>query len=237
MTRLDDVRSALQAQYAVLVEAFDSLDPEGPVDCEGWTVADLETHVTITARGLARASANPVTEKATGDVAAWTEATPALAEVADAGAKAERLRLKDFADVAVAALDDEGKTIEQVTGRHSLTDAGVFRLVEGVVHGLDAGIAPNRQALKLVVKELAQAFAARHPGRSVELRIPPFAAVQCVEGPKHTRGTPPNVVECDPVAFLRVATGRESWADVTRDGRIRASGERSDLSGLLPLLT
>ena len=237
MTRLDDVRSALQAQYAVLVDAFASLDPEGSTDCEGWTVAHLETHVAVTARGLARASANPVSDKVTGGVAAWTEATPGLADVADEGAKAERLRLADFADAAVAALDDEGKTIEQVTGRHSLTDAGVFRVVEGVVHGLDAGIAPDRGALKLVVKELAQAFAARHPGKSVELRVPPFAAVQCVEGPKHTRGTPPNVVECDPVAFLRVVTGRETWADVTRDGRVRASGERSDLSALLPLLT
>lgn len=237
MARLDDVRTALAAQYDVLVDAFEQLDPEGPTDCAGWTVADLETHVTITARGLARASANAVTTAPTGGIAAWTEATPALAEVADAGAKAERLRLRDFRDAAVAALDDDRKVIEQVTGVHTLVDAGVFRVVEGVVHGLDAGIAPDRAALKLVVKELAQAFAARHPGRSVELRVPPYTAVQCVEGPKHTRGTPPNVVECDPVAFLRVLAGRESWADVTRDGRVRASGERSDLSPLLPLFS
>ena len=237
MPALEDVRAALQAQYAVLVHGFASLDPAGPTDCEGWTVADLETHVTITARGLARASANPVTAPTTGGIAAWTEATPALAEVADAGAKAERLQLKDFAAAAVAALDDDSKVIEQVTGGHGLVDAGVFRVVEGVVHGLDAGIAPDRGALKLVVKQLASAFATRHPGKAVELRVPPYTAVQCVEGPRHTRGTPPNVVECDPVAFVRVMTGRESWADVTRDGRVRASGERADLSPLLPLLS
>lgn len=234
---LADVQSALAAQYALLVTGLSSLDPAAPTDCEGWTVADLETHIAITTRGLARAAANPVTTGVTGGVAAWTEATPALAEVADTAARAERLRLADFVDAAVAALDGEADTVvEQVTGRHTLRDAGVFRLVEAVVHGLDAGLEPNGAALKLVVKELARALADRHPGKSVEVRVPPYAAVQCLEGPRHTRGTPPNVVETDPVSFVRLVTGRESWHDLVKAGRVRASGERSDLSGILPLL-
>lgn len=131
----------------------------------------------------------------------------------------------------------EDKVVEQRTGRHTLKDAAVFRLVEAVVHGLDAGIAPHPGALKIVVKELARALADRHPGKSVEVRIPPYAAVQCLEGPRHTRGTPPNVVEADPVAWVRVCAGRESWADLIRTGCITASGERSDLTSVFPLLS
>jgi hypothetical protein len=109
------------------------------------------------------------------------------------------------------------------------------RLVDAVVDGLDRGVEPDRQALKLVVRLLARAFAERHPGRTVEVRVPPYAAVQCLEGPRHTRGTPPNVVEADPLAWVRVCTGRAAWAELVRTGRIRASGDRSDLSSLLPL--
>jgi putative sterol carrier protein len=67
------------------------------------------------------------------------------------------------------------------------------------------------------------------------VRVPPFAAVQCVEGPRHTRGTPPNVVETDPASWVRLATGRLRWADAVAAGKIAASGPRADLSGYLPL--
>ena len=73
------------------------------------------------------------------------------------------------------------------------------------------------------------------PGRSVEVRVPPFGAVQCVEGPRHTRGTPPNVVEADPETWLRLATGVRPWAEALADGRLRVSGTRAHLDGLLPL--
>ena len=69
----------------------------------------------------------------------------------------------------------------------------------------------------------------------MEVRIPPFGAIQCVPGPRHTRGTPPNVVEADPVTWLLVATQRMSWADAVRHGRLRASGIRTDLTEFLPL--
>ncbi|ONH24762.1 sterol carrier family protein [Pseudofrankia asymbiotica] len=117
-----------------------------------------------------------------------------------------------------------------------LGDFVVTRCVEGVVHGLDLGLTPDREALRVVTRTLVDLLAARAPGRSVEVRVPPFAAAQVVEGPRHTRGTPPNVVEADPVAFVAVAAGRLDWSAALADGRVTASGERSDLRPYLPLL-
>ena len=99
-----------------------------------------------------------------------------------------------------------------------------------------AAEAPDRAALRTACRALAHELAARVPGRTVELRVPPYAAVQCVPGPRHTRGTPPNVVEVQPLAWVRLALGELAWADAARDGRLSASGERSDLSEHLPLL-
>ena len=76
---------------------------------------------------------------------------------------------------------------------------------------------------------------ARAPGNSVEVRVPPFGVTQCVEGPRHTRGTPPNVIECDAATWLAMVSGRLSWADAVAAGRVAASGLRADLSALLPL--
>ena len=76
---------------------------------------------------------------------------------------------------------------------------------------------------------------ARAPGRSVEVRIPPYAAIQCIEGVRHTRGTPPAVIETDPDTWIAVASGDLSWADAVASGKVRASGERTDLSPHLPL--
>jgi len=95
---------------------------------------------------------------------------------------------------------------------------------------------PDRAALRCACRALAQELAARVPGRTVELRVPPYAAVQCVAGPRHTRGTPPNVVEVQPLAWVRLAVGDLAWAEAARDGRLAASGERSDLSEHLPLV-
>lgn len=100
---------------------------------------------------------------------------------------------------------------------------------------LDAGTDPEPPDLRTATRFLLEELAARTPGRSVEVRVPPYAAVQCVPGPRHTRGTPPSVVEIDPLTWLRLATGRTSWREAEYDGRLRASGERSDLSSLLPL--
>jgi len=98
-----------------------------------------------------------------------------------------------------------------------------------------AGLAPgDRAALGALVKASVRAFADKVPGHAVELRVPPFVAVQCVEGPRHTRGTPPNVVEFDAATWLAVAVGELSWQDAMADGRVSATGPRSDLSAYLP---
>lgn len=98
-----------------------------------------------------------------------------------------------------------------------------------------AAAAPARTDLATAVRYLLQLLAEKAPGNAVEVRVPPFGAVQAVEGPRHTRGTPPNVVETDPATWIALATGAEAWADAVAAGRILASGTRADLTGLLPL--
>jgi hypothetical protein len=88
---------------------------------------------------------------------------------------------------------------------------------------------------KLLVKHFLAVLGTRAPGRSVEVRVPPYAAVQAVEGVRHTRGTPPAVVETDASTWLSLATGALSWAEAEAAGRVRASGERADLTPYLPL--
>ena len=82
------------------------------------------------------------------------------------------------------------------------------------------------------VKEVLAKISQLAPGHAVELRIPPYSAIQCVEGPKHTRGTPPNVVEMSAEVLFDIAGGKINWPEAISDGRISASGERSDLSAL-----
>ena len=100
---------------------------------------------------------------------------------------------------------------------------------------LDQGAEPSPAALRSAVRYLLRALEEKAPGRSVEVRVPPVAAVQCVPGPRHTRGTPPNVVETDAETWLGLATGRLGWAAVVASGAVRASGERADLSDFLPI--
>ena len=107
--------------------------------------------------------------------------------------------------------------------------------VQTVLDALDGGFVPDRLALRDAVRELLADLRSRVPGRSVEVRVPPYGAIQCVEGPRHTRGTPPNVVETDPATWLEIATGRKSWHEAVSTGKIRASGVRADLSAYLPL--
>lgn len=92
-------------------------------------------------------------------------------------------------------------------------------------------VGPRRTAVRFTLEELADVA----PGNAVEVRVPPDGAVQAVEGPRHTRGTPPNVVETDPQTWLQLATGTLMWDDAISEGRIRASGERADLGEWLPL--
>ena len=90
--------------------------------------------------------------------------------------------------------------------------------------------------LKLLSKHFLAVLAARAPGRSVEVRVPPYAAAQVVEGVRHTRGTPPAVVETDPETWIALATGELAWPTAVAEGKVRASGERTDLAPYLPLV-
>ncbi|MCB0939905.1 MAG: hypothetical protein KDB72_06670 [Mycobacterium sp.] len=97
--------------------------------------------------------------------------------------------------------------------------------------------APERAAIATAVRLTVRTLALVAPGASVEVRIPPFAAVQCISGPRHTRGTPPNVAETDPRTWLLLATGLLELSDATASGALRLSGSRAgELAGLLPLV-
>ncbi len=107
--------------------------------------------------------------------------------------------------------------------------------VAAVVTALDAGAVVDRTAVRAAVKASLAALCELAPGHSVEVRVPPHAAVQAIPGVRHRRGTPPAVVETDAATWLALATGRLTWAAAQSSGRVRASGERSDLSSYLPL--
>ena len=85
------------------------------------------------------------------------------------------------------------------------------------------------------VRFLLEELGTNHPGNAVEVRIPPLGAVQCIEGPTHTRGTPANVVEMDPTSWLELALGKQSFEELAVLGKLTASGSRSDLAGLFPI--
>ena len=89
--------------------------------------------------------------------------------------------------------------------------------------------------LRLLTKHQLALLVAKAPGGAVEVRVPPYAVAQCVAGTRHTRGTPPAVVETDPATWIALAVGDEAWADAVGQGRVVASGERSDLGVLLPV--
>jgi hypothetical protein len=93
----------------------------------------------------------------------------------------------------------------------------------------------TRADLGTGVRYLLQLLVEKAPGNSVEVRVPPYGAVQVVEGPRHTRGTPPNVIETDAATWIALATGELAWDDAVAAGSVRASGTRADLIGLLPL--
>ena len=94
----------------------------------------------------------------------------------------------------------------------------------------------TEEQTRLLVKHFMAVLEGRAPGRSVEVRVPPYAAVQAVAGVRPTRGTPPAVVETDADTWLALATGALTWGEAERDGKLWASGERADLSAYLPLL-
>ena len=150
------------------------------------------------------------------------------------------------------ASHDPRSVVGAARGPVTAGDFLATRIVEVVVHADDlsrslperAPIVLPRAALSRCTRTLAEILAGQQPGRSVEVRVPPYAAVQCSiasaagdAGPSHTRGTPPNVVETDPLSFLRLATGRITWDEAMEDGTIKASGLRANLAPALPLFS
>lgn len=249
-------RRAVVAGWRAVERLVDGVPDDAfdlPTRLGEWRVAELVGHLSRNpshiARMLAGARAEPTVRVGAGDYYASTAPDPAIAargvaEAADKPPAVLRAELHRLTDEAVELLDRLGDDQVLDTGTRSLTLADYLpsRCVEASVHSLDlaaaTGLDPglDGEALGVAVRLLATTLAARVPGRSVELRIPPYIAVQCVEGPRHTRGTPANVVELAGPVWLELATGRLAWADAVASGRVSASGERADLSAYLPVM-
>ncbi|WP_058047538.1 maleylpyruvate isomerase family mycothiol-dependent enzyme [Streptomyces roseifaciens] len=241
------VRAAVTAQLAHVREAAAGLDEAQlalPTRLGECTVRELIAHIALGVGLVARLieeSAPPAREITAVE---WV-ITPAGAEAGAGGADTALIPLLDgVADrfAALAAATPPDRLLAAPSGAIRLDDFLVTRCVELAVHtddlaaALGTEIRYDRQALANATRLLADALAAKAPGGSVEVRIPPFAVVQCVAGPRHTRGTPPNVVETDPLTWLRLATGRTDWATALDAAAISASGERADISAQLPLV-
>lgn len=115
--------------------------------------------------------------------------------------------------------------------RRRISEADGLAAVRQAVAGNE-----DRQTVATAVRYLLEELAAIAPGNAVEVRVPPFGATQCVAGPRHTRGTPPNVIETDPATWIGLATGSLAWAQSIAEGKVIASGVRANLDGLIPLL-
>jgi uncharacterized protein (TIGR03083 family) len=219
----------------------------------GWRVAHLVTHLSQTVQTVLDVAAQLTSEPPI-SVADYLSRLPAAATEIDRREQAnadgiDRVsatasyasRLEAVADLLAAG--PTASVVVAPRGPIRLVDFLTTRAIELVTHSDDLNralparpVRLARPALSITCRALAEALAEQAPGQSVELRIPPFAAVQCVPGPRHTRGTPPTVVETDPVTWVRLATGRTTFAEALAEGRATASGERSDLSPHLPLL-
>jgi uncharacterized protein (TIGR03083 family) len=253
----DRTWDALLAQAGLVRDAVRGLAPGDfglPSGLPGWDVGLLVAHVVrqIDALGEVLAAPEPPPGGRLMGLDAWTQATEPVAARLDAGTRETAGAMGEPVAAVEAAVERlpglraealrPGRLLPEPFGGMRALDFTVTRLVELVVHTDDlaraTGTEPvlDRQALAAVVRVLADGLAAKAPGNAVEVRVPPYAAVQCVEGPRHTRGTPPNVVETDPLTWLRLATGRTDWAAAVEDAAVSASGERADLSAYLPVM-
>ncbi|WP_017626121.1 sterol carrier family protein [Nocardiopsis chromatogenes] len=111
----------------------------------------------------------------------------------------------------------------------------LWACVDAVLEAYRRGASPVRAAVRAAVRGTLDELSARAPGHALEVRVPPFGAVQAVEGPRHTRGTPPGVVEAAPRTWLELAAGLRDWDAAVGGHAVAASGERADLGPFLPL--
>jgi len=221
-----------------------------------WRVADLVAHLELVAASVITAAEEPTAVKGLtiadylaryGEVAASIDA-----RTRDRGARGR-------SDI-LCSLDQLGEAAAQVFASLRMADDPVVtarrgpikwssfvatRCIELTVHADDlsrsvsGGRGPQlkKACLNASARALTRVLAERSPGHSVEVRVPPVAAVQCVPGPRHTRGTPSAVVELDPISFVRLAAGRISWLAAVDQGMVTASGQRADLTEWLPLFS
>jgi uncharacterized protein (TIGR03083 family) len=225
-----------------------------PSTLPGWDVRLLTGHMLMVHRGLLDSLARPTEEPALAIEDYVSRYRPSHEDIEASTNELAADRTPDELltelDLAIQALRQALaapvlKVIRAPRGPIATTDCLITRIIELLAHSDDlnrslperAPIPLDRKAMGLAIRSLTGMLAARHPGRSVEVRVPPYAAVQAIAGPRHTRGTPPNVVETDPLTFLRLATGRMEWTEAVRTGLVRASGNRADLSAQLPLLS
>jgi uncharacterized protein (TIGR03083 family) len=249
------IRTAVLAQFGKVRDAVHTLTPDelaAPTRLGDWTVRDLATHIAMAVESVS--DALDLDEPAEPELGSH-DILFASAGFSDAVARGVRNLAERTPDLGALLAQTEERLTERLgqasgarllatwAGAVTLTDYLVTRALELVVHtddlndavpGLDTPY--DRHALAACTRLLADALAARAPGGSTEVRVPPYAVVQCVEGPRHTRGTPPSVVETDPLTWIRLATGREDWRRAVAEARVSASGERSDLGDLLPLM-
>jgi uncharacterized protein (TIGR03083 family) len=256
----------LEQSHAV-VDWLTRLSPDAfaaPSVLPGWDVRELVAHLLVLHRGLlevlTRSTSQPPVPLEQYVARYQPDATGIEHTAVRAAGTTSGSELVGQLDHALAYLDEAlapdrvpPRVVEAPRGPTTTEDFLATRIVEVVVHADDlsrslpqeTAIPLPRGALGRCSRTLAAILAGQHPGRSVEVRIPPYAAVQCGigkgggigdPGPTHTRGTPPNVVETDALTFLRLATGRVGWAVALQAGEISASGLRADLSSVLPLL-
>jgi uncharacterized protein (TIGR03083 family) len=259
MSRLAALEAAYDAQCSRLNSWLGALPPnaaEQESRLPGWTVRELAFHLTEVPRSLtdSLAAASPAGKPLT--IATytrqWHDAAEQIGRREREGAEGlhideivERQEVQTAAMHRALATAEADRVVAARRGPIRTSDLLVTRVNELVVHSLDLSaslpaldpVALDRRALGVSCRMLTAILAERVPGHTVEVRVPPYAAVQCVEGPRHTRGTPANVVEADAVTWIEMATGRLSWADARGAGRVTASGERADISEHLPVLS
>jgi uncharacterized protein (TIGR03083 family) len=252
---------ALLAQGRTLhrwLSELSAADFAQPSVLPGWDVRTLVGHLALVVGGFDAALARPTTARPVPvwelvrryrrDVAVIESRTREVAGDASGAELVARLaaRLDALAENLAGPLPS---VIDSPRGPATVLDFTETRVVELTVHSDDLSrslshrppVPIERAALGSASRTLTAILAGQSPGRSIEVRIPPYAAVQCGlpddPGPTHTRGTPPNVIETDALTFLRLGTGRTSWADARAAHLIKASGRQADLSPVLPLLS
>jgi uncharacterized protein (TIGR03083 family) len=233
---------------------LDDAEFSRPSVLEGWDVRTLVGHILLVHVALIRSLDRPTTDRPAPphefvkryrrDVAMLDQATREM--TGDRSPAELRAKLTEAAAMIEGKFrTPQPRVIDTPRGATTVTDFLTTRLIEIEVHADDLSrslpghepVPLQHDALAGATRGLAEILAGQARGRTVEVRVPPFIAVQAIDGPRHTRGTPPNVVETDPLTWLRLATGRITFHDAVVSGTLVASGSRADLSAHLPVLS